>query len=282
MGTADFSPVPPNIKDRVTVPKGYRSEVLIKWGDPVTRKARPFDVDRQTAESAATQFGYNNDYVGIIPTGEKRALLVANHEYTNENLMFPTGAYDSATIKRIAMASHGMAVVEIMRGSRKGSWTTVDHRRAKRNRRITAQSMFHMSGPAAGDPRLRTSDDPSGRRVRGTLNNCAGGVTPWGTVLSGEENFNGYFDNSGTIDPRYAASYQRYGITGAGRGWNEVDPRFDLAKEPHEPFRFGWIVELDPMDPTVDPAQAHHAGPVQARGRQRGHRAQRQGRRLHG
>ena len=109
MGTADFSPVAPNIKDRVTVPKGYRSEVLIKWGDPVTRKARPFDVDRQTAESAATQFGYNNDYVGIIPTGEKRALLVANHEYTNENLMFPTGAYDSATIKRIAMASprHG-------------------------------------------------------------------------------------------------------------------------------------------------------------------------------
>ena len=78
-------------------------------------------------------------------------------------------------------------------------------------------------------------------------------MTPWGTVLSGEENFNGYFDNSGAIDPRYAASYQRYGITGAGRGWNEVDPRFDLAKEPHEPFRFGWIVELDPMDPTATP-----------------------------
>ncbi len=253
VGTASFKPVAPNIQDRVTVPQGYRSDVLIKWGDPVTRKAKPFDVHKQTPESAATQFGYNNDYVGVIPTGDKRALLVTNHEYTDENLMFPTGSYDSATIKKIAIASHGMAVVEIIRGSRRGSWTTVDHRHAKRNRRITADSPFQLVGPAAGDSRLRTSADPSGRRVRGTFGNCAGGTTPWGTVLSGEENFNGYFDNSGTLDPRYTASYQRYGIAGAGRGWNEVDPRFDLAKEPHEPFRFGWIVELDPTDPTSTP-----------------------------
>ena len=169
MWDGDFTPVAPNIQDRVTVPQGYRSEVLIKWGDPVTRKARPFDVHKQTPESAATQFGYNNDYVGIIPNGDKRGLLVTNHEYTDENLMFPTGSYDSATIKKIAIASHGMAVVEIIRGSRRGSWTTVDHRRAKRNRRITADSPFLLFGPAAGDSRLRTSADPSGRRVRGTL-----------------------------------------------------------------------------------------------------------------
>jgi uncharacterized protein len=253
VGTDRFKPVAPNVDDKVTVPQGYRSDVLIRWGDPVTHDATPFDVEQQTPESAATQFGYNNDYVGVIPTGDDRALLVTNHEYTDEDLMFPTGRYDSATIKRIAIASHGMAVVEIMRGSRSGSWTPVDHRTARRNRRITADSPFQIDGPAAGDPRLRTTADPSGRAARGTVNNCAGGMTPWGTVLSGEENFNGYFDASGPLDSRYTASYKRYGITGAGRGWSEVDPRFDLTTEPHEPFRFGWIVELDPTDPASTP-----------------------------
>ncbi|HSK33381.1 MAG TPA: alkaline phosphatase PhoX, partial [Propionicimonas sp.] len=253
VGTADFTPVAPNVHDRVTVPQGYRSDVVIKWGDPVTRQARPFDVNHQTPAAAATQFGYNNDYVGVIPTGDRRALLVTNHEYTDEQLMFPTGRYDSATIKQIAIASHGMAVVEIVRGRRRGSWTTVNHRSARRNRRITGSSPFRLVGPAAGDSRLRTAEDPSGRTVLGTLGNCAGGTTPWGTVLSGEENFNGYFDTSGPLDARYTESYRRYGIAGSGRGWNEVDQRFDLAKEPHEPFRFGWIVELDPTDPRSTP-----------------------------
>ncbi len=254
VGTADFAPVAPNVDDRVTVPHGYRSDVLIKWGDPVTRDARPFDVDHQTPEAAATQFGYNNDYVGVLPTGRDRALLVTNHEYTDEDLMFPTGGYDAATIKKIAIASHGMAVVEIMRGRRKGSWMTVNHRRARRNRRITADSPFHLDGPAAGDARLKTSADPTGRLVRGTFANCSGGTTPWGTVLSGEENFNGYFEASGQRDPRYTDSYARYGLNESGsRGWSEVDPRFDMSQEPHEPFRFGWIVELDPTDPRSTP-----------------------------
>ena len=78
-------------------------------------------------------------------------------------------------------------------------------------------------------------------------------MTPWGTALSGEENFNQYFDKSGELDPRYTAQYARYGITGSGRGWSEVDPRFDLSTEPHEPHRFGWIVEVDPKDPTSTP-----------------------------
>jgi secreted PhoX family phosphatase len=126
--------------------------------------------------------------------------------------------------------------------------------RATRNRRITASTPFLVDGPAAGDPRLRTSSDPDGRTVLGTLNNCAGGMTPWGTVLSGEENVHNYFDASGALDPRYAESYDRYGIPSSNpRGWSEVDPRFDLTTEPHEPFRFGWIVELDPRDPRSVP-----------------------------
>ena len=256
VATAAFTPVPPNTNDRVTVPQGYRSDVVVAWGDPLLRNAPVFDVNRQTPQSAARQFGYNNDYVALLPLNRTRSLLVANHEYTNENLMFPTGRYDAATIKRIAIQSHGMSVVEVVRGRRPGSWEQVPVRRARRNRRITGTTPLLLTGPAAGHPRLRTTADPGGRRVLGSLNNCAGGTTPWGTVLSGEENFNQYFDKpaSGTLDSRYTASYARYGITGTGtRGWSEVDPRFDLAQEPHEPFRFGYIVEVDPTDPRSTP-----------------------------
>ena len=113
---------------------------------------------------------------------------------------------------------------------------------------------FEVTGPAAGSPRMRTSADPGGRRVLGTLNNCAGGTTPWGTVLSGEENFNQYFGRSGELDPRYTTSYARYGISGnSERKWESVEKRFDLSQEPHEPFRFGWVVEIDPYDPKSSP-----------------------------
>ncbi|SDS61674.1 hypothetical protein SAMN04488570_2286 [Nocardioides scoriae] len=254
VGTAAFTPVKPNRSDRVVVPRGYRSDVVVKWGDRLFKNSPEFDVDSQTPQSAALQFGYNNDYVGVLPTGRNRAQLVTNHEYTDENLMFPTGRYDSATIKKIAIQSHGMSVVDIRRGRRLGSWEQVPVRSARGNRRITGTTVFTVAGPAAGEKRLRTAADPTGRKVRGTFGNCAGGTTPWGTVLSGEENFNGYFDKSGELDARYTASYARYGLTGSGsRGWSEVDPRFDLSTEPHEPFRFGWIVEVDPSDPSSSP-----------------------------
>ena len=249
IGTASFAPVPPNVRDNVTVPRGYTHDVLIRWGDPVTKDAPRFDAYRQTPEAAATQFGYNSDYVGVLPVTPQSAVLVVNHEYTDEELMFPPGVYDDDTVKRIAMASHGMSVVQIERGRKAGSWKRSNHKGARLNRRITVSTRFEVTGPAAGDPRMRTSADPSGRRVLGTLNNCAGGTTPWGTVLSGEENFNSYFDSSGALDSRYTTSYARYGITGSGRGWKDVDARFDLTTEPHEPFRFGWIVELDPLAP---------------------------------
>ncbi|QWC85996.1 PhoX family phosphatase [Nocardioidaceae bacterium] len=277
VATASFAVVPPNTNDKVTVPKGYTADVVISWGDPVLPDAPRFDVDDQSGEAAAKQFGYNNDYVGVFPLedsrgrggrggkGRKRrrggkpartgndALLVVNHEYTNDVIMFPEGRYSTAEIAEITKASVGMAVVEMKRAGDSGRYRTRNHRAARLNRRITADTPFRVTGPAAGDPRLRTSADPSGRRVLGTFANCAGGMTPWGTVLSGEENFNGYFDASGELDSRYAESYGRYGIDGSGRGWSEVDDRFDLTTEPNEPFRFGWVVELDPMDPTSTP-----------------------------
>ncbi|MGZ8750896.1 MAG: PhoX family protein, partial [Pseudonocardia sp.] len=252
--TDSWTPVAPNVRDTVTVPDGYRTRLVAAWGDPVLPGAPAFDPHTQTPESAAMQFGYNCDYVGVLPLDRHSALLVVNHEYTNEELMFPAGAYDSATTKRIAMASHGLSVLQIQRQGRDGAWKRSHPRASSYNRRVTASTPFVVDGPAAGHARLRTTADPRGRTVLGTLNNCAGGTTPWGTVLSGEENFNQYFDTSGALDPRYTASYARYGITGTGsRGWSEVDPRFDLSREPHEPFRFGWIVEIDPHDPSSTP-----------------------------
>ncbi|WP_432479185.1 PhoX family protein [Nocardioides sp. GXQ0305] len=256
-GTWVFTPVEPNDFDDVTVPSGFRADVVISWGDQMTAGAPPFDVDNQTPEAAEQQFGYNNDYVGVLPHPDGNsghAVLVTNHEYTDENLMFPTGRYDAATVKRIAMASHGMSVVELRRGAATGSWVPKSPGNARLNRRLHTGSDFRLVGPAAGDDRLRTAADPTGRRVKGTLNNCAGGRTPWGTILSGEENFNQYFHASGARDARYVASYDRYGVNGVSeRRWDEVDPRFDLTQEPHEPFRFGWVVEVDPYDPASTP-----------------------------
>ena len=250
-----FEPVPPNVRDAVTVARGFDQRVVMSWGDAVLPEAPEFDVRNQTPQSAAAQFGYNCDYVGVVHVTDTDALLVVNHEYTNEELMFPPETYDADTQKRIAMASHGMSVVQIRRSSpRTGEWKRVSAARARLNRRITAHTRIRLDGPAAGDVRLRTSGDHTGTVVRGTLNNCAGGLTPWGTVLSGEENFNQYFDASGDLDERYAESYSRYGITGAGsRGWSSVEPRFDLTEEPHEPFRFGWVVEVDPTSPRSMP-----------------------------
>ncbi len=167
VGTWQFAPVQPNNDDRVTVPPGLRAEVLISWGDRVVKGAPAFDVDQQTPESAAQQFGYNNDFVGVLPhpTKTQGGLLVTNHEYTDEQLMFPTGAYDAETVKRIAMASHGMSVVEIRRGSRKGSWERISPRRTTLNRRLHVGSDFRLVGPAAGHALVRTSADGPGRAV---------------------------------------------------------------------------------------------------------------------
>lgn len=244
----------------MTTADGFDHNVVIRWGDRVVPGAPAFDAQNQTAEAARQQFGYNCDYVGVLPLGgrkSKHALLVVNHEYTDEAIMFPTGRYSDAEVKEIAMANHGMSVVAIRRGLVPGSWYQEKNLSATPyNRRIHTGTQFRIDGPAAGDERLRTTADPTGKVVLGTLNNCAGGTTPWGTVLSGEENFNQYFDKSGELDPRYTDAYARYGISGSGsRGWSEVDPRFDLTTEPHEPHRFGWIVELDPYDPKSTPVK---------------------------
>jgi uncharacterized protein len=239
--------------DDVTVPRGYDWEPIIRWGDPILDGAPAFDGSNQSPETQARQFGYNNDYLDIIETNRQgtRGLLVCNHEYTNENIMFPPDT-DPERVIRTAWAAHGLSVVELQRPRRGDTWHYV--KGARLNRRITLDTPFQLDGPAAGSDLLKTAEDGTGRVVRGTMNNCAGSTTPWGTVLSGEENFNQYFFATGT-DPRE----KRYGLSSSQdtRNWRSVDPRWD-ATDPdyaNEPNRFGWIVEVDPHDPDSTPVK---------------------------
>ncbi|GAB2927124.1 PhoX family protein [Streptomyces heilongjiangensis] len=246
-----FDAVAPNTADAVTVPAGYKQNVVIRWGEPILRGAPAFDPENQTAAAQAGQFGYNNDFLALLPLpGERgRKLLVANHEYTDEVLMFR--GYDAANPTRdqveVAWAAHGLSAVVVEEDRRTGRLTAVP--RHHLNRRVTATTPFRLTGPAAGSDLLRTSADPTGRKVLGTLNNCSGGTTPWGTTLHGEENFNQYFANSSRPTDK------RYGIgTGATeRKWERFDKRFDVAQEPNEVHRFGYVVEFDPYDPTSTP-----------------------------
>ncbi|MFE9092834.1 PhoX family protein [Streptomyces sp. NPDC007264] len=246
-----FDPVAPNTADAVTVPDGYRQNVVIRWGDPILRGAPAFDPENQTAAAQAGQFGYNNDFLALLPLpGERRRqLLVANHEYTDEVIMFR--GYDPENPTRqqveVAWAAHGLAAVVVEEDECTGRLTAVP--RHPLNRRITATSEFRLTGPAAGSDLLKTSADPTGRKVLGTLNNCSGGTTPWGTTLHGEENFNQYFANgSRATDKRYGI-----GTSATERKWERFDRRFDLAQEPNEAHRFGYVVEFDPYDPHSTP-----------------------------
>ena len=269
-----FRPVGDNTIDAVVVPNGYDWSVTIAWGEPVLRGAPEFDFDRQTAAAQRAQFGYNCDFVAVYPLDRRfdRALLWVNHEYTNEELMFRgwTGAA-GATVEqlRIAMAAHGGSIVEIERQGDTGEWRPAGGGR-RYNRRIHAGTRFRVTGPAAGSPLLRTSADPAGTTVLGMLNNCAGGTTPWGTVLTGEENVNQYFGASAAVtDPVVAARYARYGIrttAGTERAWERADPRFDVAREPNEPNRFGWVCQIDPYDPRSTPQKLTALGRMKHEG----------------
>ncbi|HEY7721493.1 MAG TPA: PhoX family phosphatase [Pedococcus sp.] len=254
-----FTPIDPQPAslDRVVVPEGFDWEPIISWGDPLTDDAPDFDFDNQSAAAQEKQFGYNCDYTDLIRTrGDHDGVLVCNNEYTNDELMFRGYAgRESLTPEqlRITMAAHGMSVVEVRRRNGSSPWRYVKGGRL--NRRITATTPFRLTGLAAGSALVQTTADPSGRRVLGTFANCAGGTTPWGTVLSGEENFNGYFA-AGQGPADQAAAYARYGLANStGRGWERVDPRFDLTQEPNEANRFGYIVEVDPMDPGSTPVK---------------------------
>ncbi len=256
----DFKEIAAGVDDKIHVAEGYDADVLIRWGDKVLADAPAFDPNKQSPTAQARQFGYNNDFIGYVALqgSSQRGLLVINHEYTNEELMFPgIGRQDTTKFAKmtreladIEMMAHGGSVIEVRK--RGGKWSTVD--KSPYNRRITATTEIRISGPAAGHARMRTNADPTGTRVLGMLNNCAGGMTPWGTWLTCEENFNGYFWGSAIGHPNEQA-LKRYGVPSNWYNWGAYYDRFDIAKEPNEANRFGWIVEIDPLDPKSVPVK---------------------------
>lgn len=250
--TIGLQSIPHDHEDAINIAKGYNSNVVIRWGDGVVPGAPSFNLNGQTAESAAKQFGFNCDYNGffpLLPGQSRRGLLGVNHEYTSGLEMFPAYDADNVTAEQVAIeiASHGLSVVEVTRGE-DGSWSynpTSSH-----NFRITGETPMQLTGPGAGSIYTITNANPTGVDVLGMFNNCSGGRTPWGTILTAEENFNQYFANAGE-DTRAA----RYGIPEAGsrRHWEDFYDRFDLGVEPNEPNRHGYLVEIDPYGPSFMP-----------------------------
>lgn len=247
--------------DVMAVADGHRLSVLLRWGDPLFPDAPPFDPWRQSALAQARQFGYNCDFVGYFPLPRPsetpdHGLLVVNHEYTNPELMFPGYRDGAPTAEQVAIQQEcvGLSIVEVVRG-KGGDWRIVLD--SALNRRISATTACQISGPAAWNALLRTGADPAGRTVRGTLANCSAGRTPWGTVLSAEENFQDVFGNRDKLLPSSEdlVNHMRVGVPiGPSRfGWERHEERFDVAQQPREPYRFGWVVEVDPYDPTWVP-----------------------------
>ncbi|MGD8498204.1 MAG: PhoX family phosphatase [Chromatiales bacterium] len=278
-----FTEIGHGVDETHHVAPGYSADVLIRWGDPVGSDAPAFDPYRQSAAAQLKQFGYNNDFIGYIPLpfgsdSSEHGLLCINHEYTDEEVMFPGfGKYDKShtgvtrEIVDIEMACNGGSIVEVRKTD--GKWAVVPDSRYAR--RISAlDTEMWISGPAAGHARLKTSADPDGTRVIGTVNNCAGGITPWGTYLMAEENFHGYFwgdleahaveealdsnesETSARIGPHpERENYARYGLPAKRYAWGRFHQRFDVNAEPNEANRFGWIVEVDPLEPGSTPVK---------------------------
>ena len=245
-----FAPIAASTADTVTVPAGYQWQVLTSWGDALLRGGTAFDpITRGTSVTQSLAMGDNNDGMSFFSLGANHGVIAVNNEYANYEYLFPHGRCTSLEDTRKAQTAHGVSVFEVRRI--KGQWTVQPN--ARLNRRITANTQMRLSGPAAGSAQLQTSADPTGTLALGTFNNCANGRTPWGTYLTCEENFNGYFGSAGSLPDNTA--FKRYGISakGAGINWHPFDARFDLAQNPNEPNRFGWVVEIDPMDPHSTP-----------------------------
>jgi secreted PhoX family phosphatase len=247
----------------LTVPEGYEAQVLLRWGDPLSVSAPAFDPTRLTGEAQRQQFGYNCDFVGYFPLegSSRHGLLVVNHEYNNPELMFPAYRPKEQTLAQVEvmMESVGLSVVEI-RCEESGRWQVVLS--SPFNRRISATTPMKITGPAAGHPWV-------GAEALGTMNNCSAGKTPWGTVLSGEENFQDAFANAGLLpanDPRRLIHLKQYTLSAQtpeyDGGWWRFHDRFDVSKQPNEPFKFGWIVEVDPFDPKSTPKKRTALGRI--------------------
>ncbi len=249
-----FTPIDIATDFDVHVPAGYSWKPLVKWGQPLFSDAPEFDQAGGTSASAERAFGENTDGMELFNIDGHQVIAV-NHEYANPELQLPTNADEgmpaSADDVLKLQNVQGITVMEVAEGP--DGWAVVMD--SPFNRRITNNTPMVLTGPAAGHALLQTVADPTGTAVLGTMNNCGAGKTPWGTYLTCEENFNGYFGST-TPDAALPDGFDRYGIAAEGRyAYEKFDPRFDIATTPNEANRFGYIVEVDPADPTSTPVK---------------------------
>jgi len=248
-----FEPVAANSLDTITVPKGYKWDVVAKWGDELFDNSVPFNEEtRGDAVSQELAFGDNNDGMSLF-TKDGKHTLVVNNEYVNRSIMFgnrETGLPETDEDVKKGMMGHGLTICEVAKTN--GKWDIV--KGSPINKRVTPNTEMEIIGPARGHDLLKTAADATGTKSLGTWNNCGNGRTPWGTYLACEENFNGYFSSSAeTFEP--TEDQTRYGLKDEdwGYAWSRVDARFDMAKHPNEPHRAGYVVEVDPFDNTKMP-----------------------------
>ncbi|MEO0521410.1 MAG: PhoX family phosphatase [Pseudomonadota bacterium] len=255
-----FEQLAPQTDGTVHVPEGYSWEVLVRWGDPLFSDAPAFDAATGIpTEGSDRVFGENTDGMELFNQGDIE-LLVVNSEYPNPKINLPVeqegDAQSAGDIVRL-QNFQGVSVMEVAEGA--DGWSVVVD--SPYNRRIHHRTPMVIDGPAAGHDLLKTQDDPTGTASLGTFNNCGSGRTPWGTYLTCEENFNGYFGTTEelSLDETLANGYERYGVStevDPGRyNYHGFDPRFDLSKNPNEAHRAGYIVEIDPWNSDSTPVK---------------------------
>ena len=260
-----FKEIPKSLSDKSNIAPGYGVQRFLSWGDALFVDVPAFNPQALNAAAQEKQFGTHCDYIAFMPlprSAKQRSsdwgLLCVNHEYADAAMMFAGMSQKQRhTMTReqvdVEMASIGVSIVEVKR-----SGETWEYDKASRhNRRLTAQTPMRIAGPAAGHARLRTQGDKTGKLVLGTFANCAGGVTPWGTALTCEENFHDYFAWDQDENNPEAGNHTRYGIGKSNyrTAWHKHHPRFNAGVDANEPNRFGWVVEYDPYDPASVPVK---------------------------
>lgn len=254
-----FAQLPIQTDGTVHVPEGYSWDVLVRWGDPLFSDAPAFDpVNGVPSAGSDRVFGENTDGMELFNIGGGKELIAVNSEYANRDVNLPNtedGTPASAEDVVLLQQLQGVTVMEVAEGP--DGWAVVVD--SPYNRRIHHNTPMTIDGPAAGHDLMKTEADPTGTASLGTMNNCGSGRTPWGTYLTCEENFNGYFGATDGLptDEVLAAGYARYGVSedGWGYDYHKWDARFDVSKNPNEPHRVGYIVEIDPADPDSTPVK---------------------------
>ncbi|MEX2643131.1 MAG: PhoX family phosphatase [Acetobacterales bacterium] len=292
-GLLGFAAVPVSHEDTVVVPSGYKVQVLGAWGEPVAG-SRPAFSARNTGAEQGMQVGMHHDGMHYFPIdgSSEDGLLAVNHEYIEPRFLH-AARYKGMTIDKSGVVfdadgkrdddevlkevnAHGVSIYRVSRMP-DGEWRIVAD---PRNRRITGGTPMELSGPVRGSTHVRTKYSPDGTKARGTLNNCAHGVTPWNTYLTAEENWAGYFANTDKIDqkPALPREHARYGVSRDPRGgryaWHlarsgaDENIRFNASTTGasatddyrNEPNTFGYMVEIDPFDPQSVPVKRTHLG----------------------